>query len=465
MGIFETIRGAVMKLLNIKDAKALGCDMSPYMDEAIRIWESLFYLTDQPPHSLKTAQTLTSYVATLATSELTLDAGVGARGEFIKEQTERNLVPNLVDAVQLAGAGGMAAIKPYVRGENIYIEIIPRNRIFPRVWGPNHRIEAGYLTDYDKDKEKRPVVRVENFEVLPEGLHITNKAYRLKEGNLMGGEAALNSVERWAGLQPDFIIQGVDRPHIGIIRMPFANTVDGSAYPVSLYANAIDSIVQLDKTYYDFFWERDTGKRRMILDRSVAMKDPVNGKPAIPFRELSSDYHMTLDMPEDKDPWSDYTPQMRFEDYKLAMETQFRLLELQVGLSQGTFAIDPKTGRVTATQVISEDRITYNTIKAIQDRGMTAGLLDVLYWFDAYASIYGLSPAGAFKPSVTFGDSIFEDTGVEFQRRKALADGKYIRPELLTSWYFGVSEEKAREMLPCEPSPDSILFGKSHAGA
>ena len=96
---------------------------------------------------------------------------------------------------------------------------------------------------------------------------------------------------------------------------------------------------------------------------------------------------------------------------------------------------------------------------------MTAGLLDVLYWFDAYASIYGLSPAGAFKPSVTFGDSIFEDTGVEFQRRKALADGKYIRPELLTSWYFGVSEEKAREILPCEPSPDSILFGKSHAGA
>ena len=42
MGIFETIRGAVMKLLNIKDAKALGCDMSPYMDEAVRSWEDLF---------------------------------------------------------------------------------------------------------------------------------------------------------------------------------------------------------------------------------------------------------------------------------------------------------------------------------------------------------------------------------------------------------------------------------------
>lgn len=463
MGLLEAIRGAVMKLLNIKDAKALGCDMSPNMEEAIRTWESLFYLTDQPPHSLKTAQILTGYIANLTTSELMLDTGSGARGEFIKKQAENNLIPNLIDAVQLAGAGGMAAIKPYVRGKNIHVEIIPRNRIFPRIWGPNHRVEAGYLTDYDRDKEKRPVIRIENFEVTSEGLHITNRAYLLKEGNLMGSEVTLASVDRWTNLQPDFIVRGVDRPHIGIIRMPFANTVDGSNYPISFYANALDSIAQLDKTYYDFFWERDTGKRRMILDRSVALKDPINGKPAIPFRELSSDYYMTLDMPQDKAPWGDYTPKMRFEEYKLAMETQMRLMELQVGISQGTFAIEPKTGRITATQVISEDRTTYNTIKAIQDRGMTTGLLDVLYWFDAYASIYSLCPAGIFKPSITFGDSIFEDTGVEFQRRKALADGKYIRPELLTSWYFGISEEKAREMLPQGPSPDSILFGDLNA--
>ena len=92
--------------------------------------------------------------------------------------------------------------------------------------------------------------------------------------------------------------------------MPMLNNIDGGPLPISIYANAVDSIIQLDKTYEQFLWERDTGKRRMVLDRGVAVKDPINGKPAIPFRELASDYYMTIDMPVDK-PWADYTPELR----------------------------------------------------------------------------------------------------------------------------------------------------------
>ena len=91
---------------------------------------------------------------------------------------------------------------------------------------------------------------------------------------------------------------------------------------------------------------------------------------------------------------------------------------------------------------------------------MANGLTDVLYWFDVYTSLHRLAPAGKVEFSVTFGDSIFEDTGIEFQRRKALADSKYLRPELLTSWYFGISEEEAKEMMPKAETPESILFGR-----
>ena len=140
------------------------------------------------------------------------------------------------------------------------------------------------------------------------------------------------------------------------------------------------------------------------------------------------------------------------------LTTLLRLREMQVGFSAGTFAIEPKTGRVTATQVISEDRTTYNTIKAIQDRGLTTGLTDVLYWFDVYAGLYHLAPAGSFAPAVSFGDSIFEDTGVEFERRLSLAQAGYLRPELVNAWYFGVDEKKARQMMPAT-SPDVLTFG------
>lgn len=462
MNIWNTLRGAIMKLLNLRDARALGCDMTPAMADAVRQWDELFYLTDQPRHSLKMAATLTSLMATLATSELTFSAGAGTRADWLQGQMDANLLPSLHEAVQLAGVGGMAAVKPYVEGSGIYVEIIPRSRIFPEHWGPNRRLDAGYFTDFDKLDDGTAVVRVEHFAMEDGGLHITTKAYRLKEAGFMGSEIPLTDVPRWAGLQPDLLVQGVDRPHFGLLRMPGVNTVDGSAYPVSLYANALDSIRELDATYYDFFWERSTGKRRMILDRSAAMKDPVNGKPVVNFKELASDYYMTIDMPDEK-PWDDYTPDFRFDAYKTAMETQLRMLELQTGFSQGTFAIDPKTGRVTATQVISEDKTTYNTIKAIQDRGLTTGLLDMLYWFDAYASIYGLAPSGSFEPSVTFGDSIFEDTGTEFARRMQMAEANYLRPELLLAWYFGVSEDKAREMMPADTG-DVLTFGGLPAG-
>ena len=81
------------------------------------------------------------------------------------------------------------------------------------------------------------------------------------------------------------------------------------------------------------------------------------------------------------------------------------------------------------------------------------GLLDLMYAYDVYATLYGLAPTGAFDPSVSFGDSIFEDTGVEFARRKGLVDSGYLRPELLVGWYFGVSEQEAREKYMPEPSP------------
>jgi hypothetical protein len=108
---------------------------------------------------------------------------------------------------------------------------------------------------------------------------------------------------------------------------------------------------------------------------------------------------------------------------------------------------------MTATQVVSDDKETYNTTKAIQENGLRQGLLDLMYAYDIYATLYGLAPAGAFDPSVSFGDSIFEDTGVEFARRKGLVDSGYLRPELLVGWYFGVSEQEAREKYMPEPRP------------
>ena len=114
----------------------------------------------------------------------------------------------------------------------------------------------------------------------------------------------------------------------------------------------------------------------------------------------------------------------------------------------GVSTYDPATGRMTATQVTSDDRDTYSTIKSIQDRGLKQGLEDVIYIYNVYATLGDLAPVGDVEPSVAFGDSVFEDTGTEFGRRKQLVDGGYLKPEKLISWYFGCSDEEALAYMP-----------------
>ena len=47
-----------------------------------------------------------------------------------------------------------------------------------------------------------------------------------------------------------------------------------------------------------------------------------------------------------------------------------------------------------------------------------------------------------------FDDSIVVDRDVEFSRLMQMAAANMIRPEVVTAWYFGVSEEEAIKMLP-----------------
>lgn len=178
--------------------------------------------------------------------------------------------------------------------------------------------------------------------------------------------------------------------------MPMANTVDEtSKLPVSLYARAVDTMAELDRIYSEFLWEIHTGKRKRIVDRTAIKPDKSGG--GVPFRDQTTDLYLSMDLTGDMgqgDPFRDYTPALRVEEYQKAIDIQCRLLERQTGFSPGTFSFDLKSGRMTATQVVSDDKETYNTTKAIQENGLRQGLLDLMYAYDIYATLYGLAPAG-----------------------------------------------------------------------
>ena len=57
--------------------------------------------------------------------------------------------------------------------------------------------------------------------------------------------------------------------------------------------------------------------------------------------------------------------------------------------------------------------------------------------------------------AIEFGDSVFEDTGTEFNRRFQMVQAGLLKAEDFNAWYFGVPTERAREMLP----PMTEAFG------
>ena len=394
--------------------------------------------------------TLTNYLATLCTTEMTVNCGTGARAEWISEQIAPLLL-NMQRTVQLAAAGGETIIKPYVSGTTIQFDLVQAGRFFPTRFSDNGSVEAGFFCDH-YDSRKGKFVRIETFDLRNGTLTITNKAYRTNN-DVLSAEVPLNQVEKWASITPKSEIHNMDRPLFGIIKMPFPNTIDDtSLMPVSLYANALDNLQEFDLLYTEFLYEYHSGKRKRIVERSAVRPRRADTPGSFPvgltYTDKTIDTYLIVDSEEPGKPFDDYTPQIRSADYLTGLKTVLAVIENQCGISPGTLAIDDRTGAVTATQIISNDRTTYNTCNAIQRQGMEQGLLDAIHACDVLADLYNLAPAGDIEPSVSFGDSIFEDTAQEFARQMQLANSGYLKPELLLSWYFGCSEEEAKQMIP-----------------
>lgn len=452
------------KLLNRNQAGIWDeADISLPMARAITGWLNAFYnnpnwATNQVRLSALPS-TITGFVATLVTNELSISCGTSTRAKYIEEQLQP-LTRQLHNAVQLATAGGQIIIRPFVQDGKFYFDLVQPGRFFPTRFNPDGRVMAGYFVDY-RDVKGKEYIRIERFDCDGKQMIVSNKAYR-SAGDIMGSEVPLATVPQWAELEPEITINGIKQPLFGCIQMPFANTVDdASPLPVSIYANAMDSIMEFDKVYSEMLYELHSGRRKSIVERQALVpmpKDTNKRGKRFHYFDPTSDVYI-LDPAEQAKPFQDYSPALRTAEYMTGLKAILHIVENQCHLSPGTMAIDERTGTVTATQVISQDRTTYNTCSAIQQQGVTQGLLDVITAMNAMCELYQLAPAGELVPAVTYGDGVFEDTQQEFSRRIQMVQADILKPEQLLAWYFGVDVETAQTEYLKEQTDTVDLFG------
>lgn len=407
-------------------------EISPAMAGEMETWRRAFYREGPWSGGAGLPATLTGYAATLVTNELELRWGTGDRAAYFAAQTPA-LTARLHEAVQLAAVFGWAVLRPVVEEGKFCFQLWAPGQVFPTRFSADGAITAGYFAD-----RRGEYLRVEEFSYGKGTLTLRNRAYRAR-GEVLGQEVPLSVRPEWENISPELVLSGLRGPLFGVIKMPFANTVEPvSPLPVSLYAGALESMAEFDRVYGDFLYELHSGRRKNIIERGAIVPEG-RRKPRQPgtnYLDPTTDTYI-LDPQEEHSPFQDYSPEIRTEQYLSGLKTILHIIENQCHLSPGSLSIDQRTGAMTATEVISQDKTTYNTCAAIQNRGLTPGLLAVMDAMEDLADLYGLAPAGDTQKAIVYGDGIFEDTQKEFERRMEMAREGVIGKDAVREWYFG----------------------------
>lgn len=91
--------------------------------------------------------------------------------------------------------------------------------------------------------------------------------------------------------------------------------------------------------------------------------------------------------------YNEHVPTMLTEQRIADINSILSMISTKSGFSQGQFVLDRKTGRVTATEIESDDSETVETITDIRTALKTA-IRDLIYALDKYCDIYFDMPSG-----------------------------------------------------------------------
>lgn len=421
----------------ISDLSKIDSAQSPIMREKTREWWNIFQgiFPQEKTHKnfkpLPTAYVSTAYLAQLVTGEIKFELA----DERLNSCVQKNLLQRLDRIVQLTLVGGYTIIKPYItRSGEVFFDVGTSRDFMPITLDENGQVTEGIFFERVRYNDK--IYERREWHCFKNGVHtVRNSAYIYGTRE----RVELSSIPRWVGLS-DYGEIPSDIPMIATLRTPYANNIDlDSALPVSLFANSVGTLHEIDAAHSEYIAEFKKMRAKVFADETV-----LQGKNGITddyFVKIEGDGTSTMEQQI-----MTYAPQIREEAHKAAINTELRLYEVQIGVSCGTFTFDSAKGLVTATQVLSEDRTTYNTVAQLQ-RQLRPVLKAVAEITANLARFYGLDVVDG-EPAIEFGDSVFEDTGTEFSRRFQMVQAGLLKPEEFNAWYFGVPLDKAREMLP-----------------
>lgn len=446
---------------------------SGIMDNAIQLWASMY--KNIPPwrggeahvHSLNLPSTISEEMARLVLTEFNFDLGGSERALFIKDQMKHTM-DNLSNIMEMWCALGGVVLKPYAAGDDgngnpteIHVDVIQANRFYPTAFDSNKKITGAVFIDTKRIGDYI-YTRLEYHSLVGDHYTVMNKAYRSERINTLTteddqysvehpfmNEVTLQSVEEWKGIEPMVEMDGIERPFFIYIRTPRANNIDPhSPLGASVFSRAVNAIEEADKQYSRILWEYEAKEVSIDADETLFRTDR-QGNPVLPHG--SERLYRTYDFGgSERAGFIDvFSPEIRDSSMFNGLNKLFRNIEFLCGLAYGTISDTNLTqnGEKTATEIKASKQRSFTTVNSMQ-KAWTVGLNDLIAVMDTLCTLYNIVPLGNIEQTMDWGDSVLEDKEAEYQRRWAMVIAGKMKLEKFYMWYFGCSEEAAKELIP-----------------
>lgn len=295
------------------------------------------------------------------------EASAWIESVFQHNDFKRNLSKYLEPAMALGGL----VVRPYFNDKSEQIEFswaLP-DTFFPLESSTNKISQCAMAFKTTRvEGDKTIYYTLLEFHEWIEGEYwISLELYESEKHNVLGMQVSLKTLDQYAELDPSKRGEGIERPIFSYFKTAgFNNIHPYSPLGVGVYDNCKQTLDRLNKALDAFDHEIDVGKRRAAFPESMlsGVPDKGTGETKLTFDKNDDFYVIVPGTNPDEFKITDLTQDIRTEQYIGAINHRLRLLEMEVGLSTGTFVFDGqgiRSTNKTATEVISENSQTYQS--------------------------------------------------------------------------------------------------------
>lgn len=369
--------GMVEKLNHITDHNKIGVKQSEYsrIAENERIYGNKFKdveyinshgrLTQRPFKSINVSKIVARKMAKLVFNEgVSIGIENAADNKFIQDIfDDSRFIKNFGEQLEAGYAIGGLVLRPYVDTSTgkIKISFIQADNFYPLETNTNEITEGAiaHKTVVTEGKKTYYYTLLEFHEWNGHDYQITNELYQSESDDITGIKVPLATLDKYADLEEVVELQNFTRPVFVYIKLAGRNNIDlDSPLSLGIIDNSKKQLIDINEKYDQFMWEvSEAGRKIVASDEFFKVRYDNNGRKLESFDQRTSVFHR---MRNDEPSIDEFSPALRQDQFIETINFILRIIELQTGLSSGTFSFDGQSVK-TATEVVSENSETYAT--------------------------------------------------------------------------------------------------------